>query len=70
MHIIHSLNNRKVDEHIVGEAGFLLTNKKGNYLSLSGDNFSHTQGLFFFDKENWSPYKTIENIKINAKADF
>jgi glycogen debranching enzyme len=67
LHIIHSLNNKKVDEHIVGEAAFLLTNKKGNYLSLGGNNFSHTQGLFFFDKESWSPYKTIESIRIDAE---
>jgi glycogen debranching enzyme len=67
LHVIHSLNNKRVDEHTPRDVAFLLTNKKGNFLSLGNGNFSHTQGLFFFDKEKWSPYKTIEDIRLNAE---
>jgi glycogen debranching enzyme len=60
--------DRKVDEHITRDAAFLLSNKKGNFLSFGKDNFSHMQGLFFFDKDKWMPYKTIEDIRLNAEA--
>jgi len=63
--VIHSFNNACVDEHVVGEVGFLITNKKGNYLSLGRKNFTHMQGLFFFDNKKWELYKTIENIEID-----
>jgi len=60
--------DRKVDEHVTRDAAFLLSNKKGNFLSLGKDNFSYMQGLFFFDKEKWIPYKTIEDIRLNAEV--
>jgi glycogen debranching enzyme len=66
LHIIHSFNERKIDEHAHREAGFLITNKKGNYLSLGKENFSHMQGLQFFDSENWEYYKTLEDIKLQV----
>jgi predicted glycogen debranching enzyme len=67
LHIIHSFNEKKVDEHINREAGFLITNKKGNYLSLGQDNITHMQGLFFFDHDQWELYKTVEDIKISKE---
>jgi hypothetical protein len=42
-----------------------MTNKKGGYLALGPKNFTHMQGLFFFDEAAWAPYKTIENLSIN-----
>ena len=65
MHIIHSFNEKRVDEHVNKDVGFLVTNKKGNYLSLGQNNFTHMQGLFFFDHDAWELYKTVEDIKIN-----
>ena len=67
MHIIHSFNEKKLDEHASGETAFLITNKKGNYLSLGQSNFSHMQGLLFFEHERWELFKTIEDIKINKE---
>jgi predicted glycogen debranching enzyme len=67
LHIIHSFNEKRIDEHINKDVGFLITNKKGNYLSLGQNNFSHMQGLFFFDHNAWELYKTVEDIKINKE---
>ncbi|MBU1198620.1 MAG: hypothetical protein KKF46_08030 [Nanoarchaeota archaeon] len=67
MHIIHSFNQKVVDEHTSRETGFFITNKKGNYVSLGKENFSHTQGLFFFDCEDWNLFKTIEDIRIDQE---
>jgi len=67
LHIIHSLNNNTVDEHINRNTAFLITNKKGNFLSLGRENFTHMQGLFFFDYDEWVPYKTVENIMLNQE---
>ncbi|MBW2990628.1 hypothetical protein KY348_02895 [Candidatus Woesearchaeota archaeon] len=67
MHIIHSFNKKRVDEHVKVPVSFLITNKRGNYISLGENNFTHMQGLFFFDSKNWELYKTVENIKLNKK---
>ena len=67
MHIIHSFNGKRIDEHTRSDAAFLITNKKGNYLSLGQKNFSHTQGLLFFEHERWELYKTIEDIKLDKE---
>ncbi len=68
MHIIHSFNSKKVDEHVESETGFLVSNKKGNYLSLGKENFTHMQGLFFLDHAKWELYKTLEDIRLNKEA--
>jgi len=67
LHIIHSFNEKRIDEHVSREAAFLITNKKGNYLSLGEKNFTHMQGLLFFDHEKWELYKTIEDIKLSRE---
>lgn len=67
MHIIHHFNNKRVDEHTNKDVGFLITNKKGNYLSLGEENITHMQGLFYFDHKNWELYKTIENISLDKE---
>ena len=67
MHIVHSHNHRRLDEHSKRDVAFFITNKKGGYLSLGTPNFSHTQGMFFFDEEAWSPYKAVENMVINRQ---
>lgn len=67
MHIIHSFNEKRLDEHTGRDAAFLITNKRGNYLSLGQNNFSHMQGLLFFEHEKWGLYKTIEDIKLNKE---
>lgn len=70
MHVIHSFNNVKVDEHTSKDAAFLITNKKGNYLSLGQNNFSSLQGMFFFDHKSWSYYKTIEDIRLEGSDEM
>jgi glycogen debranching enzyme len=67
LHIVHSHNGKRADEHINKEAAFLITNKKGGYLSLGGNSFTHMQGLFFFDEDTFCPFKTVENIIIDRK---
>lgn len=67
MHIIHSFNEKRIDEHTSSDAAFLITNKKGNYLSLGKNNFSHMQGLLFFEHDRWELYKTIEDIKLDKE---
>ena len=66
MHIIHSLNNNRIDEHIDKPVSFLMTNKRGNYLSFGETNFSHMQGLYFFDQKKWRLFKTVEDIKLDT----
>ena len=68
MHIIHAFNERRIDEHVEKEAAFLITNKKGNYLSLGEKNFTHTQGLFFLDHDTWELFKTIEDIRLKGEV--
>jgi glycogen debranching enzyme len=68
LHISHQIKNQRTDEFTKKEkAAFLITNKRGNYLSLGQNNFSHTQGLFFFDKDKWDFFKTIESISIDKE---
>ncbi|MBN2052812.1 hypothetical protein JW756_04885 [Candidatus Woesearchaeota archaeon] len=64
---MHSFNEKRIDEHTSREASFMITNKKGNYLALGGNNFTHMQGLFFFDANAWAPFKTIEDIRLNKE---
>jgi len=67
LHVIHSFNNKRVDEHTNREVGFLMSNKKGNYLSLGEKNFTHMQGLFFLNHNTLELYKTIENIRLDKE---
>ena len=67
MDIIHSFNKKKVVEHSSGEVSFLITNKQGNHLALGPKNFTHMQGLFFFDHEAWELYKTLDDIKLHKQ---
>ncbi len=68
MHVIHSFKERRVDEHTSREVAFLITNKKGNYLSLGSKNFTHMQGLFFLDHDKWELYKTVDDIRLSKEA--
>ena len=68
MHVIHSFKERRIDEHTGRDAAFLVTNKKGNYLSLGKKNFTHMQGLFFLDHDKWELYKAIDDIKLSQEA--
>ena len=45
----------------------MLANKKGGYLALGERGFTHMQGLFFFDAEEFAPYKVLENIWLDGK---
>ncbi|MFH1072443.1 MAG: amylo-alpha-1,6-glucosidase [Nanoarchaeota archaeon] len=66
MRIIHNsaaLHERTVEKE--GEAGFLLTNKKGDYLLFGPHHkYSNYQGLLFFNQKTWSYFKTIDAIRI------
>ena len=65
LHIIHSINKKSADEFTKREhAGFLMSNKRGNFLSLGDKNITQAQGLFFFDNKNCELYKTIESLDI------
>ncbi|MBN2459051.1 hypothetical protein JXB28_02105 [Candidatus Woesearchaeota archaeon] len=67
MHIIHSFKDKRLDEHAHSDCAFLITNKRGNYLSLGQNNFTHMQGLFFLEQGRWQLYKAIEDIKLSAQ---
>jgi hypothetical protein len=65
MRIIQKLGDRAVKKE--GEGYFLLTDKQGGYLSLGSKwNVSHTQGLFYLDR-NWNMYKSIDNIYLDKE---
>ena len=68
LHIIHSFKEKRMDEHTRSDCAFLMTNKKGNYLSLGEKNFTHMQGLLFLDHEAWELYKTIEDIRLSGET--
>jgi len=44
------------------EVHFFLTNNSGSYVSLGNNSFSQYNGVFFFLKNEWEIYKTIESI--------
>jgi predicted glycogen debranching enzyme len=50
-----------------GSELFLLENKKGGYALLGQPDYSHFGGVFFFLPDDWTLFKTIENIFIDAK---
>ncbi|MBR9703447.1 hypothetical protein GOV10_05380 [Candidatus Woesearchaeota archaeon] len=47
-----------------GNPHFLLTNKKGNYISFGSPNVSDFQGIFIFDSSNNGLFKTVQNITL------
>jgi len=53
-------NNTKTEKRVIGDVGFLLTNKKGGYCYFCEEPKSRYQGFFIADK--WKLYKVIENI--------
>lgn len=66
MHITHSaLQQRREGE---GSNTFLLSNKKGGYVSFGNNIFSHFNGLFFFQHLDWTLYKTIDDIRLLDKT--
>ncbi|MFH1211811.1 MAG: amylo-alpha-1,6-glucosidase [Candidatus Woesearchaeota archaeon] len=67
MRIIHKLGERILQGE--GNAGFLLSNKKGGYLSLNSlrSNISAYQG--WFNSINKEMYKLIENISLDKEPD-
>lgn len=53
-----------------GEAGCLLTNKKGDYFLVGpNNNFSAYQGLFVFDPHKWEYFKVIDSIYLETPGD-
>jgi len=65
MEIIHKLGRRALKKE--GEGSFLLTDKKGSYLSFgSKQNITHMQGWFFLDN-HWNMYKCVENIYLDKE---
>ncbi|MBW2989660.1 hypothetical protein KY358_05075 [Candidatus Woesearchaeota archaeon] len=64
MEIEHSLDKMRMKKSIRGDAGFLLTNKRGGYLSLGIK--SRYGGLFF--NVNNRVLKIIEEIRISGKT--
>ncbi|MBI2649831.1 hypothetical protein HYX04_00790 [Candidatus Woesearchaeota archaeon] len=64
MKAIHSLGILSLNRAIGGNAGFLLTNKKGSYCSLYNAPSSRYQGLFYFDEKTMDMHKFIESIEV------
>lgn len=61
----HALRKQGVEKEVFDDVGFLLSSKRGGYLSLSSqENFSRYQGAYTFQRE---PYKVIENIRLLGK---
>lgn len=48
-----------------GKPHFLLTNKKGNYISFGSPNVSDFQGVFIFDSSSNNLFKTVQNITLS-----
>lgn len=62
MKVIHTLGQNKIEKEVKEEVGFLLTNRLGDYLSLSQTPLSRYQGWFI--RERGKLYKIIENLEI------
>ncbi|PIN78381.1 hypothetical protein COV16_06035 [Candidatus Woesearchaeota archaeon CG10_big_fil_rev_8_21_14_0_10_34_8] len=62
--VVHWLKKDKLSKDLE-KANFLLCNKKGGYLYLSTKRETKNQG--FFINENFSLFKSIENIQINGQ---
>ncbi|MFC1648957.1 amylo-alpha-1,6-glucosidase [Nanoarchaeota archaeon] len=65
MRIIHSVADAKKEGE--GEGSFLLADSAGGYLCLPNKklNNSNYEGWVCFNNDNWSMYKTIENIYLD-----
>ncbi len=66
MRINHSFNELAIWGEADEDAGFMLTNKSGSYLSLRENPSSRYEGLFLFDGRNM--YKTLENIHARGRG--
>ena len=64
MHIIHEYYNSRIRGS--GDDNFILTNGIGGYASLSEQNSSKFQGVYF--AEGFECYKAIENLVISGKS--
>ncbi|MBI1935404.1 hypothetical protein HYS31_03105 [Candidatus Woesearchaeota archaeon] len=64
MQLIHNLGILSVKKEEDGNAGFLLTNKKGSYCSFPGTQNSRYNGLFLFDEAAMRMFKFIESIEV------
>ena len=66
MNIIHNLHDKSVSRRTEGDAGFMLSNKKGSYCSFFSRPLSKYNGLFLFDPSSMFMHKTIEHIEIEG----
>ena len=64
MHIIHEFGGSRVRG--TGDDNFILTNGIGGYASLSDENISKLQGIYF--AEGFECYKAIENLIVEGKT--
>lgn len=64
MKVIHFAEKNQIEKNIKEDVSFLLTNRKGDYLSFSNSNnpLSRYQGWFI--REGQKLYKVIENLEI------
>ncbi len=63
MHVSHVINSKEVKKYVEENFGFLLTNKKGGFFSLSPKkNFTKYNGAYFASR-NFDIIKTIESIQ-------
>ena len=69
MKIIHSLNGQKIEKENAGPAGFLLTNRLGDYVSWPAENnpWSRYQGWFAAFDDNY--YKIVENLESGGSSE-
>jgi len=61
MIIVHKLGKQALKKE--GEGSFLLTDRRGGFLSLSDSNKTHMQGFFSLDS-HWNMYKFIEDFEL------
>ncbi len=67
MEIIHKTRTKAATGQ--GKGLFLLANRKGGYLLLGDNNYTHYAGLCYFLPEEWTLYKTIDDIRLDKKPD-
>ncbi len=70
MRVIHELGGNKIQKEVPAEAGFLLTNKIGDYFSLPASPyfFSRYHGWFVF--LGGEMHKIIENLEIEGEDEM
>ncbi len=67
MRIVHDFSNTGISREGKSDS-FLLSNGTGGYASLSGNNISKYQGVYFY--EDGECYKAIENIAIQGAVEI